>query len=88
MDVLVTIVTVLQVLCGLVVIIVVLSQTGKNSGLSGVIGGATEGYLAKAKSKSWDARLARATKWVGAAFVLLTLVLTILSKVAAGASAE
>ena len=36
------------------------------------------GLMAKNKAKSTDARLARATKWVGAAFIVLTLVLNML----------
>jgi len=38
--------------------------------------------MSKAKAKTLDAKLARSTKWVGAAFVLLTLVINCM--VAAG----
>ena len=34
--------------------------------------------MAKGKAKSFDAKLAKATKWIGAVFILLTLVLNIL----------
>ena len=77
MSVAVTIFTVLQVLVGLVIILMVLFQSGKNQGL-GVIGGAADTFLAKSKAKSIDAKLARATKWVGAVFLVLTMVLLIL----------
>ena len=73
----VTFVTVLQLLVGLAVILMVLFQSGKSQGL-GVIGGMADTFLAKSKAKSLDARLARATKWVGAVFILLTLLLNIL----------
>ena len=69
---------ILQVLCGLFVIAVVLIQSGKSAGLSGVIGGVADSFMAKNKSKSVDAKLARATKWVGAVFIVLTLVLNML----------
>ena len=45
--------------------------------LSSVIGGG-DSFLSKNKAKSLDAKLARATKWIGAAFLVLTLVLLIL----------
>ena len=45
----------------------------KSRGLSGAIGGIADSYMAKSKAKSIDAKLAKATKWVGAIFVVLTL---------------
>lgn len=71
-------ITVLQLLCGLSIILVVLFQSGKSAGLSGAIGGVADSFLAKNKAKTMDAKLARATKWVGALFLILTLVLLIL----------
>ncbi|MBQ1619667.1 MAG: preprotein translocase subunit SecG [Oscillospiraceae bacterium] len=68
---------ILQVLCGLFLIAVVLIQSGKSAGLSGAIGGVADSFMSKNKAKSIDAKLARATKWVGAAFIVLTLVLNI-----------
>ena len=73
-----TVVMILQVLCGLFVIAVVLIQSGKSAGLSGAIGGVADSFLSKNKAKSLDAKLARATKWVGAVFIVLTLVLNML----------
>ena len=70
-----TVVTILQLLCGLAIILIVLFQSGKSQGLSGTIGGIADSYMAKSKAKSLDAKLARATKWVGAAFIVLTLVI-------------
>ena len=70
-------VVILQVLCGLFLILVVLFQSGKSAGLSGAIGGVADSFLAKNKAKTLDAKLARATKWVGAAFLILTLLLSI-----------
>ena len=74
----VTFVTVLQLIVGLIIILMVLFQSGKSQGL-GVIGGAADTFLAKSKAKSLDAKLARATKWVGALFIILTLALNVLS---------
>ena len=78
MSVAVIIVSILQVLCGLAIIAAVLIQSGKHAGLSGTIGGVAVSFLAKNQSKTVDAKLARATKWIGAAFLILTLVLLIL----------
>ena len=68
-------ITILQLLAGLILVLVVLFQSGKSQGLSGAIGGIADSYMAKSKAKSLDAKLAKATKWVGAAFIVLTLVI-------------
>ena len=78
MDALVLVITILQLLCGLAIILIVLFQSGKSAGLFGAIGGVADSFLAKNKARTWDAKLARATKWVGALFLVLTLVLLIL----------
>ncbi len=71
-------ITILQLLCGLAIILAVLFQSGKNAGLSGAIGGVADSFLSKNKAKTVDAKIARATKWIGAAFLILTIVLLIL----------
>ena len=72
------IITILQLLCGLGVILAVLFQSGKSEGLSGAIGGVSDSFLARNKVRTMDAKLARATKWIGAVFMLLTLALLII----------
>ena len=79
MDALKLIITILQLICGLAIILAVLIQSGKSAGLSGAIGGVADSFLAKGKARTIDAKLARATKWIGAAFLVLTLVLLILA---------
>ena len=71
-------ITILQLICGLLVITVVLMQSGKSAGLSGAIGGVADSFLARNKARTWDAKLARATKWIGAVFLILTLILLII----------
>jgi len=71
-------ITILQLLCGLCLILVVLFQSGKSAGLSGSIGGVADSFLSKNKAKTADAKLARATKWIGAVFIVLTLTLNII----------
>ena len=78
MDALTLVITILQLLCGLAIIVVVLFQSGKSAGLSGAIGGVADSFLSRNEAKTWDAKLTRATKWVGAVFLVLTMVLLIL----------
>ena len=78
MNALKMVITILQLLCGLAIIFVVLFQSGKSAGLSGAIGGVADSFLAKNKAKTMDAKMARATKWIGAVFLILTLILLIL----------
>lgn len=72
------ILTIIQLISGLAVTVIVLLQSGKSAGLSGAIGGVADSFLAKNKARTLDAKLARATKWVGALFLVLTLALLIL----------
>lgn len=78
MSTLTIIFTILQVLSGLAVMVIVLMQSGKSAGLSGAIAGGADTFLGKGKSKSLDAKLAKATKWFALVFVLLTLVLNLI----------
>ena len=71
--------TVFQLLSGLADTVIVLMQSGKSAGLSGAISGGADTFLSKTKAKSLDAKLAKATKWFGLAFVILTLVLNIIA---------
>lgn len=70
--------TVLQVLSGLAVTVIVLMQSGKSAGLSGAIAGGADNFFGKGKAKTWDDKLAKATKWFALAFVILTLILNML----------
>jgi preprotein translocase subunit SecG len=70
--------TILQLLTGVFMTAVVLLQSGKRSGLSGAIAGGADTFMTKSKAKTWDAKLAKLTKWVAALFVILTLVLNLI----------
>ena len=69
--------TVIQVLLSVALVAIVMLQSGKSAGLSGAIAGAADTFFTKNKNKGLDAVLAKATKWVGLAFVVLTVVLNI-----------
>lgn len=72
------VVSIIYAIASLFLICVVLLQSGKSAGLSGAIAGGADTFLSKNKAKSADARLAKATKWVAIAFMILTLVLSFL----------
>ena len=77
MGVLETILIVLETLCSVALIVVVLLQSGKEAGLSSTITGTSESYLSKNKKGGLDHALAVSTKWIAAAWVLLTLALSL-----------
>ena len=70
--------TVIQVLSCLFLIGVVLLQSGKSAGLSGAIAGGMDTFMSKNRAKTWDAKLAKWTKWVAVLFMLLTLILSLI----------
>lgn len=72
-------ITIVQLIVCIALTGIVLFQSGKRSGLSGAIAGAADTFFVKNKSKGIDAILAKATKWVGLAFVVLTVVLNIVA---------
>ena len=76
MDILKIVLTVLEVLASVMLVVVVLFQSGKESGLSGAIAGNSDSYMNKSKGGNLDKKLASATKWVALAWVVLTLVLS------------
>ena len=78
MEIVKLVLTIITVICGLILIAVVLLQSGKSAGLSGAIAGGMDTFLSKNKAKSWDATLARWTKWVAIAFIVLSLVVCLL----------
>ena len=77
MEVVKIILTVLEVLASVVLVLVVMFQSGKESGLSGALSGNSDSYLSKS-GKSLDKTLAKATKWVALVWLVLTLALSLL----------
>ena len=77
MEVLKIVLTVLEVIASLVLVLVVLFQSGKEAGLSGALSGNSDSYLSKS-GKSLDKTLASATKWVAIVWLVLTLSLSLL----------
>ena len=67
------IIGVILILFSLVIIAVVLLQEGRQANL-GAISGAADSFLEKGKARTWDARLARMTKFIAIAFFVLAFV--------------
>lgn len=77
MGVVKTILIVLEAIASLGLIVVVLLQSGKEDGLSGALSGSSNSYLSKNKNGSLDHILASSTKWIAIAWILLTLLLSL-----------
>lgn len=69
--------TVLEAIASIAMIVVVLLQSGKEAGLSGAIAGNSDTYLSKSKKSSLDQVLASSTKWIALAWIVLTLLLSL-----------
>ena len=67
------ILTILEVLASIALVVVVLLQSGKETGLSGAIAGNTDTYMGKGKTDTLDKKLASSTKWIALAWILLTM---------------
>ncbi len=70
--------TIIQVIISVGLILVVLFQSGKESGLSGAISGNNESYMSKSGGATLDKKLASATKWIALAWALVTLAICLL----------
>lgn len=72
-----TALTIIEVIASVALIVIVLMQSGKEAGLSSAIAGNSESYMNKS-GKSMDKVLASATKWIAAAWLILTLILSMI----------
>ena len=77
MEVFKIILTVLEVIASIILVGVVLMQSGKEAGLSSAIAGNSDSYLSKS-GKTLDKKLAAMTKWVALAWIILTLALSLI----------
>lgn len=77
MDILKLIVEIIYILVCIALTFVVLRQEGKTGGLSGALTGSSDTYWAKNKGRSVEGTLVKATKYLAAAFILLSVVLNL-----------
>ena len=78
MEVFKIVLTVLEVIASIALVVVVLLQTGKESGLSGAVSGNTNSFMSKGNAGSLDKKLASYTKWIALVWIALTLVLSLI----------
>lgn len=78
MEIVKIIATVLEVISSVLLVAVVLVQSGKEAGLSGAVSGNTDSYMNKSKLGGLDKKLASATKWIALVWVVLTLLLSLI----------
>ena len=71
--------SIIDVAAAIFLIAVVLLQSGKSAGLSGAIAGVADSFMSKHEAKTADAKMAKATKWIGAVFIILTLAINLLA---------
>ena len=74
MVILKTIMTIAYIIICISIIVLVLMQEGKQAGL-GAISGAAETYWGKNKGRSVEGALEKATKYLGAAFIIISLLM-------------
>lgn len=62
------------ILVSLFIIVVILLQQGHRAGITGAISGGADTFLSKNKARTFDATLARFTKYIAILFFILALV--------------
>lgn len=67
---------VLLIIASIVMIVVIILQEGNQQGV-GVVSGGADTFFSKNKARSYDAFLARATKWFAIGFVAIVLALNV-----------
>ena len=67
------------ILVSLAIVFIVLFQQGRRAGINGVISGGADTFLSKTNARTWDAKLARMTKYFAIAFFVLAIVANIIA---------
>lgn len=80
LDVTNIVLTVVLILSSLLLIVVVLLQPGKSAGLSGAIAGGAETFFGKNKAKTYEGKLALATKITAGIVFAVSLAMVIVQK--------
>lgn len=70
---------ILVILVSLVIIAVVLLQQGRRAGINGAISGGADTFLSKNKARTFDATVARLTKYIAILFFVLAIVANVIA---------
>jgi len=74
------ILNIIYILIALSMIVIVLLQSAKSSGMSGTIAGGAETFFGKNKGRTIDAMLSKYTTFAAIAFIVISVVLYLLLK--------
>ena len=69
------VVGIIHIIFSVIIIALILLQSGKQAGLPGAVGGAADSFFGKNKSKTFDATLTRFTKICAICFLITSLFL-------------
>ncbi len=70
---------ILVIIVSLIIIGIILLQQGHRAGISGAISGGADTFLSKNKARTFDATLARVTKYIAIVFFILALVANVIA---------
>lgn len=76
----ITALTIVQIILCIVLIVIVLMQSGKAQGLSGSIAGGAETFFGKNKGRTIDGILGKVTSVVATLFIVCSVLLFVLNK--------
>lgn len=68
---------IVYILVCIALVFIILKQEGKFGGLSGALTGSSETYWSKNKARSFEGKLELGTKWLAAAFIVLSVILNL-----------
>lgn len=68
-------VNIIYIVVCLVLIAIVLFQSGKQAGLSGSIAGGAETFFGKNKARTWDSKLSKLTSVLAVLFMVLAIII-------------
>ena len=71
----------LIIILAVVIIAAILLQEGRRAGINGAISGGADTFLSKNKARSVDAFLARWTKYIAIAFMILVVIAFVLAMI-------
>lgn len=74
------ILNIIYIIIALSMIVIVLLQSAKSSGMSGTIAGGAETFFGKNKGRTIDAMLSKYTTFAAIAFIVISVVLYLLLK--------
>ena len=73
------IIGILVIIVSLFIIAVVLLQQGRRAGINGAISGGADTFLSKNKARTFDATIARLTKYIAILFFVLAIVANVIA---------